>query len=147
MNLFPNSAAGMRLHDQAHALSERHWVFIWHFSQTDAVFDGHFPHQPVLAGVFLMEMAQRAMAHAVLATDGRAVRLRRVSHLRFFNAVFPGETCALTVTWESAAGDDGRIVAEVRFAKGRTKVAAGLLELAVVAEQVSANEREGADAV
>lgn len=132
MDLTPRTATGVRPHDTAHAVSERQWVFTWHFSLTDTAFDGHFPHQPVLAGVFLMEMAQRAIEHAVLSTDRVAVRLRRVSRLRFFNAVFPGETCALALTWNAVAGDDGRIVAEVRFSKAETKVAAGRLEMTVV---------------
>lgn len=135
MDLTPRSAAGVRPPDTAHALSERQWVFTWHFPVADTVFDGHFPHQPVLAGVFLMEMAQRAIEHAVLSTDRLAVRLRRVSRLRFFNAVLPGETCALALTWDPVAGDDGRIVAEVRFSKAETKVAAGRLEMAVVPDK------------
>lgn len=128
----PRHAAGVRSFDQARVLSSGVCQFEWRFAADDQAFVGHFPHQPILPGVFLLEMAQRAAEHAIRESGGGAVRLFRVERFRFFSAVLPGDSCVLNLDWkadrQSSEGSKLKPVwVAARFSKFGNKVAQGLL--------------------
>jgi 3-hydroxymyristoyl/3-hydroxydecanoyl-(acyl carrier protein) dehydratase len=61
-------------------------------SADSPLFAGHFPGEPVLPGVCLLQCVLAALSKA----EGKSVSLASVSKARFHSAVFPGETVLLT---------------------------------------------------
>jgi len=94
-------------------------------------FQGHFPGQPVMPGVMIIEsMAQTAAAFVAhteeLDTTGKVVLFMSVEKARFRRPVRPGDQVRVHVrvaaqrppVWkfESKATVDGRVVAEAQYA-------------------------------
>ncbi|MFB7503148.1 3-hydroxyacyl-ACP dehydratase FabZ family protein [Streptomyces broussonetiae] len=67
------------------------------------VFAGHYPHFPLLPGVFLLDLTQRAV-HRFAAEHGHRLSLESVLSARFLNPVTPG--AEVTVDCTLAAGED-----------------------------------------
>ncbi|WP_161633310.1 hypothetical protein [Paraburkholderia dilworthii] len=87
----------MRTSETWSTVSESSWHFEWLFAKGDPVFDGHFPQQSLLPGVFLMEMAERAAQFALEQSGSSGCRLVRVERFRFAKAIVPGDRCGLTL--------------------------------------------------
>lgn len=124
-------ARAVRTFDRAQRKAPAHWEFGWDFGRNDTVFAGHFPHQPILPGVFLLEMAQRAAEWALRESLGGAWRVNRVDRMRFTAPVRPGDDCALQVQWDGAAVAGNNLALSVNFSKAGVPVAHGSLRAAV----------------
>ncbi len=133
-------ARAVRSFDSAQRLAPSRWRFDWLFAAGDTSFAGHFPHHPILPGVFLLEMAQRAAEWALRQSLGATWRISRVQRMRFTAPVQPGDRCALRLDWDAASGTDlpnvQPVVIRVGFSKGDTAVASG--ELCAVRAGVAA---------
>lgn len=94
-------------------------------------FEGHFPRQPIMPGVLIVEaMAQTAAVLVVETLDGEAagklVYFMTVDEARFRKPVTPGDQLRIHVTktrsrgavwkFEGKAMVDGKLVAEAKFA-------------------------------
>lgn len=123
-------ARGIRTFLRADALARNTWRFVWQFGSCDEAFVGHFPHQPILAGVFLVEMSQRAVEAALSKVLRRPHRVIGVDRFRFFNPVLPGDACTLEAEWTADAHNGERQQVMVTFNKGGKRVAQGVLRVA-----------------
>jgi len=89
------------------------------FEAADPLFDGHFPHAPILPGVALIDAAVALASRAV----GRALRLERVANAKFVSAVQPGQEIALGFKVAREPGDPGRVTVNARWTRGAERVA------------------------
>jgi acyl dehydratase len=103
MPTLPNVARAVRSFDSAQQHAASQWSFRWRFAVGDLAFAGHFPNHPILPGVFLLEMAQRAAEWALLQSSGRAFTVHRVERMRFLRPVLPGDACTLWLSWPDPA--------------------------------------------
>jgi 3-hydroxyacyl-[acyl-carrier-protein] dehydratase len=72
---------------------------------TDSLwFSGHFPGEPILPGIALVYIAQRAIIQDALA-KGEQILLHALKRVRFTQPVRPGETLSLNITGEKAGED------------------------------------------
>jgi beta-hydroxyacyl-ACP dehydratase FabZ len=71
-------------------------------------FRGHFPDQPVMPGVLILEALAQVGRLVLGAEGGRAVRIDSVQKARFRKPVVPGDSLRLEVEVEPA--DDGWIL-------------------------------------
>ena len=93
-------------------------------------FEGHFPEQPVMPGVLILEALAQTGAIALLSepgSEGRIALFGGVKNARFKRVVKPGDVleleCCLTKRWgpvghgEAKATVDGKVacVAEISF--------------------------------
>jgi len=100
-------------------------------SMNEAVFQGHFPTDPVLPGVMIIEaMAQTAAVLVVhtlgAAFEGKLVYFMSIDSARFRKPVLPGDQLRLIVNKDRHRGPvwkfigeakvDGQLVAEATFA-------------------------------
>lgn len=98
---------------------------------TEPHFQGHFPNQPIMPGVLIIEaMAQTAAVMVVhslgLESQGKLVYFMTVDGARFRKPVVPGDTLYLHVMKERNRGQvwkfssqakvDGKLVAEATYA-------------------------------
>lgn len=83
-------------------------------------FAGHYPDHPILPGVLLVEMMQRAVRRYAWQRLGRPVRLQTLTRARFSAPVGPGDEvtteCGLTA-------DGGRLDVTARCRTGHGRVA------------------------
>ncbi|MGV8990324.1 MAG: hypothetical protein ACOH1Q_02855 [Thiobacillus sp.] len=86
---------------------------------------GHFPGQPILPGVVLLDAAM----HALAKVQGNPTASGQIKSVKFLSPVLPGEPLALYYTASAAGGfrfelrSDARTVASgaVDFAQGAPK--------------------------
>jgi 3-hydroxyacyl-[acyl-carrier-protein] dehydratase len=106
-------------------------VGIKNVSMNEAVFQGHFPTDPVMPGVLIIEaMAQTAAVLVVhtlgAAFEGKLVYFMSVDNARFRRPVVPGDQLRIHVRKDRNRGPvwkfvgeakvDGQVVAEATFA-------------------------------
>lgn len=80
-------------------------------SINEPYFAGHFPGQPVMPGVLMIEAIAQVGACALLADDkfrGKLVYLAGVDRIRFKRMVGPGETLLITTELSSIKGTIGK---------------------------------------
>lgn len=123
----PRLARGVRTFDEARRCAASAWEFDWKFGDADEAFAGHFPHQPILPGVFLLEMSLRAAEFALRSDTGAPHRVRSVERLRFLNPILPGDACSLRIEWPAEPAANDKIALRVSFSKTGTRVAQGVL--------------------
>lgn len=99
------------------------------------IFQGHFPGQPVLPAIYIMEsMAQTADILLLLLEQnrGKLPLFFQVSQMRFYHPVYPGERLYLSAQLIFDAGNgmyDCRVTANTDVGR----VAAGVITLAMKA--------------
>jgi 3-hydroxyacyl-[acyl-carrier-protein] dehydratase len=74
-------------------------VFRFRFDAADPVFAGHFPGQPLLPGVFQLEIARRAAEWEL----GVPLRIREISRAKFQRPFLPDEVVKLELRVAEAA--------------------------------------------
>jgi len=62
------------------------------FLEEDPLFRGHFEEEPILPGVALID----AVVEIVSQSKGKALRLKKLSYVKFFQIVKPGQQIGLT---------------------------------------------------
>jgi len=77
----------------AHEPNARAASFEFRFSASDPVFAGHFPGQPLLPGVFQIEMTRVAAESAL----GSTLELREIVRAKFLRPILPEETIHLNL--------------------------------------------------
>lgn len=65
------------------------------FSSDDPLFRGHFNYQPIVPGVALVD----AVVQAVSQATGKALRLKRILNVKFFQVVHPEQSITLKFDW------------------------------------------------
>jgi 3-hydroxyacyl-[acyl-carrier-protein] dehydratase len=68
------------------------------------IFEGHFPGQPVVPGVCLMQMVQEVTA---LALNDGSLRLSRADQMKFLLPIDPGKTGELEMKLDCVRKEDG----------------------------------------
>ncbi len=127
----PTMARAVRSFDSAQQHAPSRWSFEWRFASDDLAFAGHFPNHPILPGVFLLEMAQRAAEWALLQSSGQAFSVWRVQRMRFVRPVLPGDGCTLWLSWPTQALDSlGALELTLSFKKEDVDLAHGALHAA-----------------
>ncbi len=106
-------------------------VGVKNVSINEGFFQGHFPRQPVMPGVLIIEAMAQTAAVLVVATlgpasEGKLVYFMSVDNARFRKPVFPGDQLRIHVTKERNRGAvwkfrgeakvEGGLVAEATFA-------------------------------
>ena len=110
---------------------DKHAVGLKNVTINEPFFQGHFPRQPVMPGVLIIEaMAQTAAVLVVETLEGAAagklVYFMTVDDARFRKPVFPGDTLRIQVEKLRSRGNvwkfsgevrvEGVVTAEARFA-------------------------------
>ena len=67
-------------------------------------FSGHFPGEPILPGIALVNIVEQAIMRDAQA-KGTCVQLQALKRVRFTQPVRPGETLSVIITGEEAGAD------------------------------------------
>jgi len=98
-------------------------AFEFNFDASDPVFAGHFPHRPILPGVFQLEIVRLA---AEWARD-KKFAVREIAKAKFQRPIIPGETLKLSLVLTEA---EGVVSAKATFVCGGQPAGEALLKLA-----------------
>ena len=69
------------------------------------IFGGHFPGQPVVPGVCMMQMVKEILE----AVTGKQTRLLTADNLKFLTVINPVETATIKADLKYSIDDDGKI--------------------------------------
>lgn len=108
-------------------------VGIKNVSVNEPFFQGHFPGNPVMPGVLIVEAMAQVGAVALLSRDefkGKLVLFRGIDKLRFREVVHPGDTLTIEVALTGLKGVVGR--GKGRAWVGKKLAASGELIFALV---------------
>lgn len=86
-------------------------AFEYNFSASDPVFAGHFPHRPILPGIFQLEIVRLAAE----LTRNQKFTVREIAKAKFQRPIIPGEILKLNLSLTEA---DGGFSARATFACG-----------------------------
>jgi 3-hydroxymyristoyl/3-hydroxydecanoyl-(acyl carrier protein) dehydratase len=73
------------------------------FAATDPVFAGHFPNQPLVPGVFQLEMARLGAEWLI----GEQLGVREISKAKFLRPIIPAELVRMNLRLSESDGDIG----------------------------------------
>lgn len=96
---------------------------------------GHYPDLPILPGVMLVEMMQRAVRRYAVERLGRPARLRTLHTVRFFAPVSPGDEVT-TECGVTPAGDTLEVTARCRAGQGSVASVRATYQLSSVPSEV-----------
>jgi 3-hydroxyacyl-[acyl-carrier-protein] dehydratase len=131
MEMIPHRYPFLMIDRVVDVVSDVGCVGIKNVSINEAFFQGHFPRQPVLPGVLVIEAMAQTAAVLVVYTlgpdaEGKLVYFMSVDDARFRRPVHPGDQLRIHVTKERNRGNvwkfrgeakvDGVLVAEATFA-------------------------------
>ena len=97
------------------------------FGESEPMFRGHFPGDPIVPGVILTE-ALAQLAGIVAGKPGGALRLAAIKSMKFPSAARPGEKIELSATLMGAVG--GLVQCAVEARTGERTLADGIIVLA-----------------
>ena len=84
--------------DEVISLSESDATGIFCFDKQSPFLSGHFPNNPIVPGVLLVESLAQLVAYWALSRHpNRSVRLVELNRTRFIEPVFPGEPLSLHI--------------------------------------------------
>ena len=106
-----------------HAETDGRSVCEFRFAADDPVFAGHFPGNPILPGVFQLELT-RLVAESVLKCP---LTVREISKAKFRLPISPGETVRVEL---KLTDKDGAIQARASFSVGTQPAGDSILMLA-----------------
>jgi 3-hydroxyacyl-[acyl-carrier-protein] dehydratase len=75
--------------------------FEFRFAADDPVFAGHFPNQPLVPGVFQLEMARLGAEWLV----GEQLGVREISKAKFLRPIIPAELVRMNLKLSESTGD------------------------------------------
>jgi 3-hydroxymyristoyl/3-hydroxydecanoyl-(acyl carrier protein) dehydratase len=78
------------------------------FSSDDPLFRGHFNYQPIVPGVALVD----AVVQIVSQARGKALRLKKIANVKFFQVVQPEQQIVLKFDWSQ---QDGFVKVQARW--------------------------------
>ncbi len=70
------------------------------FLPEDPLFRGHFEEEPILPGVALVDAVVELVSRAL----GKTLRLKKLSYVKFFQIVQPGQPIQLSFDWSQNEG-------------------------------------------
>jgi len=70
------------------------------FSSDDPLFRGHFNYQPIVPGVALVD----AVVQLVSQACGKALRLKKIANVKFYQVVQPEQQIILKFDWSQQEG-------------------------------------------
>ena len=103
-------------------------------------FQGHFPGEPIMPGVLIVEALAQVGAVALLSRDeykGKLILFAGINKFRFRDIVRPGDSLILEVNLTGLKGKIGRGEAQARV--GEKVVASGELMFAVAENRLKLN--------
>jgi 3-hydroxymyristoyl/3-hydroxydecanoyl-(acyl carrier protein) dehydratase len=86
-------------------------AFEFNFPASDPVFAGHFPHRPILPGIFQLEIVRLAAE----LTQNKKFTVREIAKAKFQRPIDPGEVLKLNL---NLAEVDGGVSARATFTCG-----------------------------
>ena len=91
------------------------------FPEGHPIFENHFPGEPLLPGVIVIEALAQLAGVALIKQEGVPLRgyLAEVKRVRFHRLVYPGEEILLAVEVEQMFGDFARFSVEAKVAGER----------------------------
>jgi len=109
MRMIPHRYPFLMIDRVENAIADKGAVGIKNVSMNEAIFQGHFPSDPVFPGVLIIEaMAQTAAVLVVYtlgaAFEGKLVYFMSVDSARFRRPVMPGDQLRLEVTKDRNRG-------------------------------------------
>ncbi len=107
---------------EPHRAAQGDAIVEFHFDASESFFAGHFPDQPILPGVFQLEMA-RAAAEWTLQ---RPLWIRAVRKAKFLRPVRPNETVRVNL---KLSEDGDAFLVQARFVVGGQAVGETLMQL------------------
>jgi 3-hydroxyacyl-[acyl-carrier-protein] dehydratase len=131
MQMIPHRYPFLMIDRVIDVIADRSAIGVKNVSINEAFFQGHFPREPVMPGVLVIEaMAQTAAVLVVhtlgAASEGKLVYFMSVEGARFRRPVFPGDQLHIHVTknrnrgnvwkFDGEAKVDGVLVADATFA-------------------------------
>lgn len=96
--------------DEILEMDENHVVGLKYVTGEEDFFRGHFPQEPVMPGVLIIEAIAQAGAVAVLSKPefkGRIAYFGKMNNVRFKHKVVPGDVLRLEMTLDKIRGSIG----------------------------------------
>ncbi len=96
--------------DEIHELTEDRVVGVKYVTGKEDFFRGHFPEEPVMPGVLILEAIAQAGAVCVLSKEafkGRIAYFGKMDKVRFRHKVVPGDVLRLEMTLNRIRGSIG----------------------------------------
>ena len=131
MKMIPHRYPFLMIDRVENAVADKGCVGIKNVSMNEAIFQGHFPTDPVFPGVLIIEAMAQTAAVLVVATfgagsEGKLVYFMSIDGVRFRRPVMPGDRLELHVrkaqsranVWkfDGKAIVEGKVAAEATFA-------------------------------
>jgi len=98
------------------------------------IFAGHFPGNPVLPGIYTVEMMAQAADIMMLSTNkykGKTPYFLGIDNVRFKSKILPGDQVAIHASIRSEIEEKGIIACEAEVFNGAEQACTGIVTLAM----------------